>query len=514
MYNNNEIIKYNYNLSKYKYIFCKNKKKSILLLSYYYFYYYKIIFNSIALNKLLKNTTNNILYICTVNPCNKKYNQFLDALYNQLHKCIFDIYNKKKKNKKNNKFIKKKKDYIYITKFKINSKNLLKILTLILSCQNINGSCSIILDNIDSLLLHNILYILSKKYKCIFLLNKNIELLTNFKYNKFIITFKNFKGINFDEINKICKFIANIKSKKINNIKLIELLIKEFNINKNKFKSFSNKLKKWKQYFNRKLIINYKNNKNILYNKKFIKNQINYCIYYCKYNEFNIKSYFLLYWNNKSKITNIKSSNSNILYYFPKIDNINYKNLQISNIGKYSITPNKDSIKINYILYNNIKKFNLNKIILTDATCGNGGNTIHFSLNFDKIIAIDKCKIHCKITENNVNVYNLKNVSIINDDYLNIMYNIAQDIIFLDPPWGGPSYKKYKNIKIYLSNLEISQIVLNILKKNIAKLIAIKVPYNYDFYSFYKKLNYKNINTINLQKCKLILIYGNTHRFM
>ena len=37
MNNKNEIIKYNYNLSKYKYIFCKNKKKSILLLSYYYY---------------------------------------------------------------------------------------------------------------------------------------------------------------------------------------------------------------------------------------------------------------------------------------------------------------------------------------------------------------------------------------------------------------------------------------------------------------------------------------------
>lgn len=513
MNNNEEIIKYNYNLSKYKYIFCKNKKKSLLLLSYYYFYYYKIIFTSITLNNLLKNTTNNILYICTTNHNNKKYNQFLDALYDQLHKCIFNIFNISKNTIKYNSFS-KKKDYIYINKFKINSKNLLKILSLILSCQNINGSCTIIFNNIDSLLLHNILYILSKKYKCIFLLNKNIELLTNFKYNKYIITFKNFKGINFDEINEICNFSNNIKNKKINTIKLINLLILNFNINKNKFKLFSNKLKKWKQYFDRKLILNYKNNKKIIYNKKFKKNQINYCIYYCKYNKFNIKSYFLLYWNNKSKITNIKSSNSNILYYFPKIDNIKYDKLQISNIGKYSITPNKDSIKINYFLYNYIKKYNLNKIILTDATCGNGGNTIHFSLYFDKIIAIDKCKIHCNITENNINVYNLKNVSIINDNYLNIMYKITQDIIFIDPPWGGPSYKKYKNIKIYLSNLEISQIAINILKNNITKLIAIKVPYNYDFYSFYKKLKYKNINTINLQKCKLILIYCNSHCFM
>ena len=503
MNNYEYIIKRNYNFSKYKYIFTKKKKNSILLISYYYYYYYKIIFNSIILYNLLKNTTNNILYISDKNPHNKKYNQFIDAIYNQLNKCIFNIINLSNYNYiiENNNTI-SKKDYIYISNFEQSTTNLLKILLIIFSYQNINGSTTLILSNIDDSLLHYILYILSKKYQSLFLLNRNIELLTNYKYNKYIITLKNFKGFDSQDI------IKNIfKSNFLNKDQIIQLLISEFKINKNKFNIFSNKLKKWRLYFMQKVYKNYKNNKNKDYNKKFIKSQINFCINHCKYNKLNIKSYFLLYWNNNSKINNIKSSNSNILYYFPKIENTNYKNLQISNIGKFSITPNKDSFKIANILYNNIKQFKLTNIILTDATCGNGGNTIHFSLVFDKIFAIDKCKIHCNITENNINVYNLKNVTIINDDYLNMMFNIKQDIIFIDPPWGGPLYKKYKNIKLYLGSFEISNIVLNILKNNIAKLIGIKVPYNYDFYSFYKKLNYKGINTISLQKCKLIIIY-------
>ena len=513
MNNCENIIKRNYNYSKYKYIFPKNKKNSILLISYYYYYYYKIIFNSIILHNLLKNTTNNILYISNKNPPNKKYNQFIDAIYNQLNKCIFNIINLSNNNYTIANNIINKKDYIYICNFELSTTNLLKILLIIFSYQNINGSTTILLPNINKSLIHYILYILSKKYQSLFLLNRNIELLTNYKYNKYIITFKNFKGF---ESQDMLKHFYNIilNNKIINEDQLIELLKSEFKINKNKFNIFSNKLKKWKQFFIQKIYKSYKVNKNIVYNKKFIKSQINFCITYCKFKNLNIKSYFLLYWNNKSKINDIKSSNSNILYYFPNIENTNYKNLQISNIGKFSITPNKDSFKIANIIYNNIKKFNLKTIILTDATCGNGGNTIHFSLKFDKIFAIDKCNIHCNITENNINVYNLKNVTVINDDYLNIIYKIKQDVIFIDPPWGGPSYKKYKNIKIYLGNFEISNIVIKILKNNIAKLIGIKVPYNYDFYSFYKKLNYKGINTINLQKCKLILIYSNSHCFI
>ena len=29
---------------------------------------------------------------------------------------------------------------------------------------------------------------------------------------------------------------------------------------------------------------------------------------------------------------------------------------------------------------------------------------------------------------------------------LNIMNNLKQNIIFIDPPWGGPNYKKESNI--------------------------------------------------------------------
>lgn len=499
---NKIIVKQNYNFSKYKYIFHKNKKKSILLISYYYYHFYNIIFNLINLQKLLKNTTNNILYISKNNETSQKKNQFIDAIYNKLNKCNFNFINLNNYKIRCNNFI-NKNDYIFISNITINSENLIKILIIIFLYQNINGTATLIINNIDNNLLMHLLYILSKKYKNIYLLTKKLDLLTNYKYNKYIITLKNFKGYDF---HHTCKLYNKLYNKNINN--KIKLLKKFFNINNNddELYIFFNNLKKWKKILNLK-IKKYNNIiKNKSYNKIYIKSQINYCIYYCKKFNLQIKTYFLLFWNNKYCVNQIKSSNSNILYYFPKKYNINYSELQISNIGKFSITPNKDSFKIANIISNNIKKYNLNTITLTDATCGNGGNTIHFSLIFDKIIAIDKCPIHCDITQNNINVYNLKNVTIMNKNYLQIFNLIKQDIIFIDPPWGGPSYKKYKNIKLYLNNIEISNIAFNIIKNKYAKLIAIKIPYNYDLYNFYKKLNYNKIYTINLQKCKLIIL--------
>ena len=46
---------------------------------------------------------------------------------------------------------------------------------------------------------------------------------------------------------------------------------------------------------------------------------------------------------------------------------------------------------------------------------------------------------------NNIDFYNLENINLINTDYLKIMENMIQDIVFMDPPWGGRNYKKNIN---------------------------------------------------------------------
>ena len=41
------------------------------------------------------------------------------------------------------------------------------------------------------------------------------------------------------------------------------------------------------------------------------------------------------------------------------------------------------------------------------------------------------------------------------------MYNLKQDVVFIDPPWGGKNYKSKKNLDLFLSNINIIKILNN-----------------------------------------------------
>lgn len=172
--------------------------------------------------------------------------------------------------------------------------------------------------------------------------------------------------------------------------------------------------------------------------------------------------------------------------YFPIIKNeLLRSGLKIDYIGKYSISLPKDSNIISKIIKIHMKR---NNIIITDATAGVGGNTISFSKNFKKVNAIEIDKTRYEYLINNIRIYNGDNVLYYNDNYLNCWDDINQDVIFIDPPWGGKKYKFKNNIRLTLSSISIEKICNNIIERNKAKLIIIKLPLNYDLLYFYKKV--------------------------
>jgi 23S rRNA G2445 N2-methylase RlmL len=98
--------------------------------------------------------------------------------------------------------------------------------------------------------------------------------------------------------------------------------------------------------------------------------------------------------------------------------------------------------------------------------------------------------------ENNVKVYNLQDkITLYHGDTTDLLNNTEQDVIYIDAPWGGKKYKDSKNISLYMSNMEISDIYLKFKKK--AKLFVFKVPVNYNIKLFINKVNHSN-NTIKI----------------
>lgn len=162
---------------------------------------------------------------------------------------------------------------------------------------------------------------------------------------------------------------------------------------------------------------------------------------------------------------------------------IDLNKIQYDNEGLYSITHYKEANYISKIIKYNFTN-NLNLRIL-DGTGGLGGNTISFGKYFNKVTSIEIDKIRYEMLKNNILLYNLPNINIINDDSIKyILKNKdAYDIYFFDPPWGGPSYKYKDKVTLKISNYKLSYIPKLINLKN--KLLIYKLPLNYDLHEFY-----------------------------
>lgn len=163
------------------------------------------------------------------------------------------------------------------------------------------------------------------------------------------------------------------------------------------------------------------------------------------------------------------------------------KKLKIDYESLYSITLPQTSNEIVHLIIEYLTKekidYKLSTII--DATAGVGGDTISFSFHFKKVYSIEINSIRYSFLVNNLNIYNIKNVVTYNNSYLDIINNLNADVIFLDPPWGGRSYKHIENLKLYLDNKPIEKVCLDILFKNVPpKLIVLKLPNNYYFENF------------------------------
>jgi len=163
---------------------------------------------------------------------------------------------------------------------------------------------------------------------------------------------------------------------------------------------------------------------------------------------------------------------------------IQHPQFQMDEISEYSISLPKDAEKINSIIIKECKKINLNttKLTITDCTACVGGNTVPFCKIFKSVNAVEINKERFKMLENNLKLSDYSNYILYNDNYLNMCDTLNQDIIFIDPPWGGKNYKLQKNIELELGDIKLNLLV-HILK-NFANLIFIKLPLNYNLESF------------------------------
>lgn len=165
-----------------------------------------------------------------------------------------------------------------------------------------------------------------------------------------------------------------------------------------------------------------------------------------------------------------------------------------------------DAELITGIIISHLKKIGLkyDNMTITDATAGIGGNTFSFAMLFKNVISVEKDTKTFAMLENNVKMCNLNNVKLIQSDYTDIMDSLIQNIVFIDPPWGGRNYKTRDNIMLRLSTIKLESICRKLLLRHIV--VVLKLPLNYNFIAIYGKLYRKNIKIYIHELKKMFIV--------
>ncbi len=204
-----------------------------------------------------------------------------------------------------------------------------------------------------------------------------------------------------------------------------------------------------------------------------------------------------------------------IIYYdklFPIYNNEKeiLDKLKIDNESVSYISSPIYAEKITKIILNHTKT---NKIIITDCTAGCGGDTISFLNKFKKVYSFEKNLVRYFYLLNNIKAYNFtKNSKIFCTSFLNLLNKIDDhDVIYIDPPWGGKDYKKQKNLKLYINDTSLENIILNLINdkttKKIPNYFVLKIPNNYDIKYLYEQLKTTGkIFMYNLKKMLIIVL--------
>jgi hypothetical protein len=169
---------------------------------------------------------------------------------------------------------------------------------------------------------------------------------------------------------------------------------------------------------------------------------------------------------------------------FPEKSGIDYSQLRITPEGEYSITKKHDSLKI----VENMRKLcgSLKNKSIVDLTGNVGGDTIRFGMNFKYVESYELNPENFEALKNNVEVYNLdKKIKLFMGDSTKLYHTKKVDVLYMDPPWGGPDYKDKENLDLYLGSERIDLYLKDILEQTWRpNYIFLKLPSNYNFNRF------------------------------
>jgi predicted RNA methylase len=149
--------------------------------------------------------------------------------------------------------------------------------------------------------------------------------------------------------------------------------------------------------------------------------------------------------------------------------------LLLDDEASYSVTDQYTADKMT----RDLARFLPRDAVICDATACIGGNTHSFARFFAKVHAVEKDATRFSYLKHNMNVLQASNITCVHGDSLALIPALANlDIIFMDPPWGGPDYKTHASLELALSGVPLADVCRR--WRHCTRYIALKTPLNFD----------------------------------
>lgn len=188
--------------------------------------------------------------------------------------------------------------------------------------------------------------------------------------------------------------------------------------------------------------------------------------------------------NSSDTIKPIHVTKRLFLSRFPYQEGITELDVRMTNISRYSMTLPRVAEQVAEVIVACLG--GKQDAVVTDAFAHVGGTAIAFARRFTKVIACELHPLHCDFLLTNIKTYGLLDrVEIQQGDFLELLTTPAfqsQEAVFLDPPWGGPSYKYKQDFQYPLltGGTHIGQVVDKVFSQPSVKCVVLLAPANLD----------------------------------
>lgn len=169
-------------------------------------------------------------------------------------------------------------------------------------------------------------------------------------------------------------------------------------------------------------------------------------------------------------------------YLFKFVPPEKRERLRLDDEAAYSVTDQYTADKIT----RDLLRFVSPGGTICDATACIGGNTFSFARAFRRVVAIERDPLRFEYLRHNMDVLGVHNVAYHLGDALEELEWARRGApfhcVFVDPPWGGPGYKRAERVALFLSDLPLADVCRRMAPMTAH--IALKVPTNFDLTAF------------------------------